>query len=301
MYLAAVNSKPCLKWAGGKRELIPVLEPLLPEKIQTYFEPFMGGAALFWHLFNQGRFQHARLNDLNPELVLCYQVIKDCIEELVAELAAAVITKDRFQELRAMDPQSLSPVQQAARTIYLNRTCFNGLYRVNKKGQFNVPWGKYKNPVVLHEAVLRACHKALQRATLSSGSYFDAVQDAQSGDVVYFDPPYVPLTATSNFRSYTSEGFTLDHQKQLVQCFAALVDKGVYVLASNSDTPIVRELYDGFEQKVVPVRRSINSKASKRGPVNELIIIGRPSGLEALYGKWPGDESDQDLAEALFD
>lgn len=276
MYPANVNAKPFLKWAGGKRDLIPAIEQFLPQEINTYYEPFLGGAAVYWHLANQQRFEKAVLNDLNADGITCYQVIQKQPQELIQELKTYPFDKEFFTKLRALDTSGLTLVQRAARMMYLNRTCFNGLYRVNKKGQFNVPWGKYKNPKILDVENVLACHRALQNASLFCGSYAKVIPEAVPGDVVYFDPPYVPLNATSNFRSYTSEGFTLDDQKELAQRFAELASRGVTVIASNADTPLVRELYP-FETHVVPCRRNINSKGDKRGPVNELIILGRPA------------------------
>lgn len=271
-----MNAKPFLKWAGGKRQLLPELEKLLPKKIETYYEPFIGGGAFFFHLANQGRFHRAVLNDWNPELINVYRVVRDFPDELVEQLDRLEITKEVFMELRAVDPMTLAPVRRAARTIFLNKTGFNGLYRLNKKGQFNVPWGKYKNPKVLDPDNIMACGKTLNRyASLHTGDFSKIVEKAVADDVVYFDPPYVPLNSTSNFKSYTSEGFTLDDQRRLAICFRELVERGVRVIASNSDTPVVRELYEGFEIHDASARRSINSKADQRGPINELIIVGR--------------------------
>ena len=268
--------RPFLKWAGGKTQLLPQLEELLPRTINTYFEPFIGGGAFFFHLANKNRFKRAVLNDWNPELVNAYRVVSDFTEELIEQLGQFEISKDYFLEIRATDPNDLSPVRRAARTIYLNKTAFNGLYRQNKKGQFNVPWGQYKNPRILNPEVLRACGRVLNHyASLYTGDFSKSTEGAGEGDVVYFDPPYVPLSSTSNFRSYTSDGFTMDDQKRLAEHFKELVNRGAAVIASNSDTPEVHELYEGFERHTVKARRNINSKGGKRGPVNELIIVGR--------------------------
>jgi DNA adenine methylase len=271
-----IQAKPFLKWAGGKTQLIPQLEALLPRSIETYYEPFIGGGAFFFHLANKNRFQGAVINDWNPELVNAYRVVRDFTSELIEQLGCFEINKEAFLELRATDTNALSPVRRAARTIYLNKTAFNGLYRLNKKGQFNVPWGKYDNPKVLNVEVLEACAQALHKfAVLDNLDFSETVKNAKEGDVVYFDPPYVPLNATSNFLGYTSEGFGLRDQQRLATCFRELADKGVAVIASNADAPLVHELYQGFERHLVQARRNINSKGGKRGPINEVIIVGR--------------------------
>lgn len=268
--------RPFLKWVGGKTKLLPQLLPLLPKRINTYYEPFLGGAAVFFHLASTGLINRAVLNDFNPELINCYRVVRDFPEELIEQTARLKFDPGVFKELRAIRPSALSPVRRAARTIYLNRTGFNGLYRLNKKGEFNVPWGKYVNPTILDAPRIRACGEALNRyASLYSEDFSSVVEAAVAGDVVYFDPPYVPLNATSNFRSYTKEGFGLQDQKRLALCFRQLVERGVAVLASNSDTPLVRELYSDFETHVVHMRRNINSKGEGRGPINELLLVGR--------------------------
>lgn len=276
-------AKPFLKWAGGKTRLVGTLSELLPETIQTYYEPFIGGGALFFHLAGQRRFQYAVLNDFNPEIVNCYRVIRDSPGALINHLKGFESTRKAFLEVRSEDPLSLSPERRAARTIYLNKTGFNGLYRLNQKGQFNVSWGKYESPKILDEPNLHACSTALARSvTLLEGDFARAVRDAQAGDVVYLDPPYVPLTPTSDFRSYTKEGFTVDDQRRAALCFSALVERGVIVLLSNSDTPLVHELYEGFEKHVVRMRRNINSKGDSRGCVQELVVEGVPPRLPEM-------------------
>jgi DNA adenine methylase len=270
------RARPFLKWAGGKTKLLETLTGLLPASISTYYEPFLGGGALFFHLFGLRRFKMAVLGDSNPELINCYEVIRDETDALIEQLGTLPVEEAFFYDLRSTQTAELSAVPRAARTIYLNRTCFNGLFRLNKKGQFNTPWGKYTNPRIVDPDNLRACSIALGRAstTLAAGDFTRLVQPAQAGDVVYFDPPYVPLTATANFKSYTQEGFTLDDQKRLAQCFKDLASRGVHVIASNADVPVVRELYDGFDTHTVPVPRRINSKGDSRGPVNEVIVVG---------------------------
>lgn len=267
------KAKPFLKWVGGKARLAGTLGELLPDEIDTYYEAFVGGGALFFHLAQQRRFRRAVLNDFNPELINCYAVIRDGVEGLVKKLRSFALGRDAFYEMRALDPDTLAPVERAARTIYLNKTCFNGLYRQNKAGKFNSPFGDYANPQIVDESNLRACSALLQSVSLRVGDFALAVQDANGGDAVYFDPPYVPLSETSDFKSYTKEGFTDDDQRRLATTCRELTAKGVFILESNSDTPRVHDLYQDFERMVVRMRRNINATASGRGPVNELVIL----------------------------
>lgn len=280
-------ARPFLKWAGGKTQLLSALTEILPRKIKTYYEPFLGGGAVFYHLAAESRFEHAVLNDWNRELIDCYKVVRDFPDDLVRKLREHMTgewnTAAYFEKMRSQVTDTLDPVERAARMIYLNKTCFNGLYRVNRDGRFNVPFGRYKNPTLFDEQNLRACSYVLNRYTvLHSGDFSNAVDGAREGDVVYFDPPYVPLSSTSNFASYTSDGFTLDDQHRLAALFKQLVEKGIAVALSNSDTPIVRALYAGFEMHPVQAKRHINSKADGRGPVVELIIVGRPAGEQSI-------------------
>jgi len=276
-----MEAHPFVKWAGGKTQLLGQLTTILPSRIRTYYEPFVGGGALFFTLANQGRFQRAVLNDWNTELIDTYKTIRDFPEDLIealqklkAEYQAA--DKETYYRERRKDAKALSPLDRAARFIFLNRTGFNGLYRVNKAGQFNVPMGKYTNPKIVDEENIRACSLVLNRfVVLTSKDFAEVIKDAQPGDAVYFDPPYVPVTTTSNFTSYTSDGFSLDDQYRLVAGFKQLVEAGVAVVASNSDVQLVRDLYEDFERHEVQARRNINSKGDKRGSVGELIIVGR--------------------------
>jgi len=251
----------------------------------------VGGGALFFTLADRGRFERAVLNDFNGELMDCYRAIRDFPEDIINRLGQRPVNKKTFLELRAQMPKDLDPATRAARTIYLNKTGFNGLFRVNKKGEFNVPWGKCKSTKrVLDAANLRRCSEVLNRfVSLLSVDFANAVQGAGDGDVVYFDSPYIPLNATSNFTSYTSDGFTLDDQYRLAAYFKELVKAGVYVLASNSDTEITRKLYEGFEMHQIQARRCINSKGDKRGTVRELLIVGRRGELIEI-----GQESASD-------
>lgn len=288
--MTAKAASPIIKWCGGKRQLLPTLLPLFPQKIGTYYEPFIGGGAVFWALAAEGRFQQATVNDWNPEIANLYRTVRDHVEPLIVTLLllSCEYTDDRkgaYSRVRDGDrsewfqshhklPDGFNDVADAARTIFLNRTGFNGLYRVNRAGKFNVPIGDYKNPKILDEDNLRACSEVLRTkgVAITQGDFSKACEDAQAGDLVYFDPPYVPVSATSNFASYTSEGFTLDDQKRLADLFRTLVKRGVRCVLSNSDTDVIRELYQDFEILTVPAKRAINSKVSKRGPVNEVVV-----------------------------
>jgi DNA adenine methylase len=275
--------KPFLKWAGGKGQVLPAIEAVLPFRIKGYYEPFLGGGAVFWALASSRRFESARLNDWNQELVNTYEAVRDEPEALLQTLDGhkkkAWNTREYFNEIRAQDPWKLSPIDRAARMIYLNKTCFNGLYRVNKKhGEFNTPFGDYRNPALADSSNIRACSQALQRnVTLTQGDFQTVFQDASPGDLVYFDPPYVPLSTTANFASYTSAGFGMADQSRLASCLKELADRDVSFILSNHDTEATRKLYEGFEIVSVQVKRNINSKADKRGHVGELLVVHRGS------------------------
>jgi DNA adenine methylase len=272
------QARPFVKWAGGKSQLVDAILLLLPPKVTTYYEPFLGGGAVFFALAQEGRFKRAVLNDTNSDLIGVYRAIRDFADEFIDQVSKLKYDKEVFYELRARDPMSFSPVRRAARMVYLNKSGFNGLYRVNRSGSFNVPFGKYKTPPkVVDPENIQACSEVLNRyAALYTKDFADAVSDAAPGDAVYFDPPYVPLTATANFSSYTADGFSADDHYRLAACARELVKKGVHVVLSNSDTDFVRSLYKDFDLTEIQARRAINSKADKRGPIGELLIVSRP-------------------------
>jgi len=298
-----VHVTPFVKWAGGKSQLLEQFESLFPTRFSRYVEPFVGGGAVFFHLFNH-RFitNGAVLNDLNQELMNCYKVIQDQVEELIEELYRHEPHKTEesyFYEIREWDRKpdfnARSPTEQAARTIFLNRTCYNGLCRVNGKGQFNVPFGRYKNPRVCDKETLRAVNQALQGIELYSEDFEKCVERAKRGDFVYLDPPYHPLSATASFTSYTKEDFTKDDQARLAEVFRQLDERGCQIMLSNSCTPFIRKLYDGYRQEQVTARRAISCKGDGRSGVSELVILNyrvsaqrfEPSGL--LNGGIPYD------------
>jgi DNA adenine methylase len=283
-----VACKPFLKWAGGKAKLVPFLLDLFPAKVKRYYEPFIGGGAVFWAMSEAGRFEAAHINDWNDELVTTYRVVRDFPDDLVSFLKDRVLSYDQspeatFNAWRNPDglmQKTLGPIERAGRFIFLNKTAFNGLYRLNQKGGYNVPWGKYKNPPICNESLLQACSRALNKlVTIGQGDFVDACLDAAPGDLVYLDPPYVPVSETANFTSYTEKGFNLNDQYRCVALFRELAEKGVAVVLSNADTPEVRRMFEGFEMHSVPMRRNINSKGDKRGPVSEIVVVGRRAGV----------------------
>lgn len=270
-------ARPFLKMVGGKTFLLPEILPRLPKKIGTYYEPFVGGGAVFFALAWEERFAHAVLSDANKDLIGTYQAVRNSVKQVVAELSKHVYEEDYYYTVRALDPKTLDLYSRAARFIYLNKTCFNGLYRVNKKGEFNVPFGRYTNPTICDEEGLRSVNKVLSwRTYVQCKNFDDAALSACKGDAVYFDPPYVPASQTSNFTAYTAGGFGYKEQEYLRDVAAKLVKKGVHVLLSNSDTPLTRKLYRGFKIESVQAPRRVNSKGGKRGNVGELLISGKP-------------------------
>ncbi len=266
-----VKARPFIKWAGGKSRLIPKMSKLFPPKnqISRYFEPFLGGGAVFFHLQHPKSF----LSDSNSELVELYEIVRDNVEELIKALKSHKNDRDYFYEIRAQDPAKLSAIKRAARFVYLNKTCFNGLYRVNSNGGFNVPFGSYKNPAICDKESLRAASLALQSTKLTHGDFQSIVAKAKTTDFIYFDPPYQPLNKTSSFTSYTSGGFGENEQRQLANLYRDLAERGCFVMLSNSDTPLIRELYKDFTIHEIQASRAINSNGGGRGKITELLII----------------------------
>ncbi|MBA4075625.1 MAG: modification methylase [Cyanobacteria bacterium PR.023] len=272
-----IRTSPFLKWAGGKGRLLAQLDPLFPKanSYKRYFEPFLGGGAVFFHLASKNTTLESYLSDANFELINCYQVVKNQPTELLSLLANMRNDKHFFYKVRAQDITQMSELERAARLIYLNKTCFNGLYRVNRKGQFNVPFGKYKNPRIAdYDGVARAS-ALLERASLISGPFDAVTVKAKKGDFVYFDPPYQPLSKTANFTSYTLTSFGMADQERLAALVGRLTKEGVKVMVSNSDTPELRTLYEnipGVSITTVQAARAINCHGDKRGAVSELVI-----------------------------
>lgn len=256
-----MNPKPVLKWAGGKQQMLDILLSQMPKKYNRYIEPFIGGGALFFSLCPD----NAVIADSNPELINLYKVVANNVDELIDALQEMVNDETFYYSVRATNPKTLSPVQQATRTIYLNHTCFNGLYRVNKKGEFNVPFGRYKNPTLCDESNLRAASVILQNTDIVCGDYKDILKKyAQTGDFIYLDPPYLPISKYADFKRYTKEQFYEEDQRELAEEVDRLVELGCHVLLTNSNHPLVHELYEKYDISVHKTRRSINKDASKR-------------------------------------
>jgi DNA adenine methylase len=269
---APVAAKPFLKWAGGKGQLIEQFRPLFPTTPSgRYFEPFVGSAAVFFAL----RPARAVLTDVNRELIDCYRAVQSDVERVIDALRLHHYDEEHYYRVREVDPEGLAPPERAARTIFLNKTGYNGLYRVNKRGRFNVPFGRYTNPGFCQADALdnlRACARALRDVRLDVRDFAAVVRHARAGDFVYFDPPYVPASSTADFTSYVPGGFGWESQRRLADVLGDLSHRGVLVMLSNSDTPAVRELYRGFRIDTVLASRSINSRKDRRGKVGEVVV-----------------------------
>lgn len=270
---------PVLKWVGGKRQLISDIEPLIPKSISTYVEPFVGGGAVLFHL----QPKKAIINDYNQELMNVYQVIKDKPNELIEVLQEhkGLNSEDYFYEIRSLDRsenyENMTDVEKAGRVIYLNKTCFNGLFRVNRAGFFNTPYGRYKNPSIVDEVTIKAVSNYFNSANIKflTGDYKEALKRLRRGAFVYFDPPYMPISASSSFTGYTEHGFDYEKQVELRDECLKLHNRGVRFLQSNSYSPEILELYSDqkvFNIEIVQAKRSINSQADKRGEISEVLI-----------------------------
>lgn len=278
MIIEIPKTKPFVKWAGGKRQLLSTLFNHLPKQYNSsdnyYYEPFLGGGAFLFAL----QPKKAVINDINPELTNCYQVIRDSLDELLDELKQHEYKKDYFLTIREWDRkedyQNKTPVQRASRFIFLNKTCFNGLYRVNSKGQFNVNFGKYKNPTILDRNNLRRVNQYLStnQVMISNLDFQEALQDAKKGDCIYLDPPYDTVSDNGNFTEYHSKGFDRQEQIRLKKVFDDLTSRGCYVLLSNAYTDFIIDLYKDYKQTQVAAIRAINSKGNKRGKVSEILV-----------------------------
>lgn len=274
-------TQPFLKWAGGKRQLLPAIRKYIPAKYNRYYEPFVGAGAVLFSL----QPKKSVINDTNSELINCYRVIKDQPDELLAlcQLHKEQNSKEYYYSLRQQDRRDdfkdRSPVERAARIIYLNKTCFNGLFRVNSNDRFNVPYGKYKNPVIADPAVIKAISTYLNQAQVRilNDDFERAVAEAKGGAFIYFDPPYHPLCDTSSFTGYSMDGFGEKEQIRLKEVCDRLSDRGVQLLVSNSSAPFIKSLYDDPRYEIIEVKatRAINVVASKRGKINELLIFNK--------------------------
>jgi DNA adenine methylase len=266
---------PIVKWVGGKTRLLGELAARAPTSFRRYFEPFAGGAALFFHLAPRA----ALLADTNAELIACYRAVRDEVEAVVAALVRHRAHHSEGYYYAVRDGWNgaapATPAERAATFLYLNKTCYNGLWRVNSRGQFNVPAGRYVKPAILDAERLRAASAALAAAQVEVAPFEAVLDEARRGDLVYFDPPYHPLSATADFTSYTAEGFGGDDQERLASVFARLDERGCAVMLSNSDTPFTRRLYARWRVERVLAPRAINSRGDRRGGVAELIVRNR--------------------------
>lgn len=261
-------AKPFLKWAGGKSRLVPTLRRLAPQEFNRYIEPFLGGGAFFFAL----QPNTALLNDLNEELIESYQCIKADPFAVYKQLQTMDVGETFFYEWRSKKPSELSLLERTARFIYLNKTCFNGLYRVNRKGEFNSPFGGYTSVALADLQNLQACSQLLRKVELSCSDYKDVLAGAGAGDFIYLDPPYVPVGKFSDFKRYTAQPFANKEQRELAELFRELDKRGCFLLLSNSKHADVESLYEGFRQKTVSMPRFVNCKGDKRGVVDELIV-----------------------------
>ena len=267
---------PILKWAGGKRQLMPEIIKKIPENYNCYYEPFLGGAAVLLNL----KPKEAIVNDLNKELINVYRVVKKYPDKLLEFLQIHEInhSEEYYYQIRAMDREpnysKLSPIEKAARIIYLNHTCYNGLYRVNRDGYFNTPIGKYKNPNILNKNNILEVSKYFNDSSIkfSVGDYKKILKDVEKDDFVYLDPPYDPLTDSASFTMYTKEGFGKNNQKELKKVCDYINKKGAKFLQSNSDTEYIRELYKDYKIVEISASRMINSKAKGRAKIKEVLI-----------------------------
>lgn len=272
--------KPVIKWAGGKAGLIDKLAPFFPSQCYQYFEPFFGGGAVFFSL-NPTSYAFATLNDLNEELITTYLSVRNYPNSLMRTINAlgTQYSEDFYYEVRKTDIPENDPVGRAARLIFLNKTGYNGLYRQNKKGKFNCPFGHRKKcPELYSSKNLQAVKSRLDptRVTLTTMDFEKQIGFAEKGDLIYCDPPYAPLSATSSFRSYMGNGFSPEDQERLRDACAAAANRGAHVIISNSTAPLILDLYAKWSINVIKARRAINSKSDKRGEIDEVVIVMKP-------------------------
>ena len=267
--------QPFLKWAGGKRQLLPFIRKYLPKNFNIYFEPFLGAGAVLFNLQPEKAF----INDLNEELINCYKVIKYFPDELLESINKYINTEDYYYKIRQLDRTKnyfgLSDIEKASRIIYLNKTCYNGLFRVNSKGHFNTPFGNYKNPKIIQKSTIYAINRFLNinNIEILNVDFEEAVNNANKGDFIYFDPPYDPISITSSFTGYNLDRFNKNEQIRLQKVIKKLTWKGCKIMLSNSSTDFIKNLYKDFNIISVPANRSINSNGDGRGKIEEYLII----------------------------
>ena len=268
--LSTTATKPILKWAGGKTQMLPDLLPKVPTSYGRYIEPFFGGGALFFSLCPE----KAIIADSNPELINLYRQVADNVESVIFYLKQYENTSEIFYSVRSLDWEQLSKPEAAARTLFLNRTCYNGLYRVNKKGQFNVPYGKYKNPKICDTEALYAASSALKKAEIICGDYSLVLEHyAQPGDFIFLDPPYLPISEYSDFKRYTKEQFYEEDHVELAKEVIRLHEKGCHILLTNSNHPLVHQLYEQYKIEVIQTKRHISCHGDTRKGEDVIVTI----------------------------
>lgn len=266
---------PVVKWVGGKRQLLNEITPLFPKRFTSYCEPFLGGGAVLFSI----QPSKAIVNDLNGDLIAVYETIRDDVEALIDDLKKHENSAEYFYTIRDMDRdkaiyQSMSKVERASRLIYLNKTCFNGLFRVNSSGEFNSPFGYYKHPNIVNEPVLRAVSKyfAANNISFFNEDFAETLHRVGKGGLVYLDPPYDPVSDTASFTGYSKGGFDRNEQIRLRQCCDDLTQRGIKFVLSNSATEFIKELYQGYHITIVKAKRAINADPRKRGAIEEVLI-----------------------------
>lgn len=269
------HAAPVVKWVGGKRQLLPQILPLIPKRMTAYCEPFLGGGAVLFAL----QPKRALVNDLNQDLITVYRVIKEDADALIEHLSRHENTPEYFYRIRDLDRDkaayaALSDVEKASRLLYLNKTCYNGLFRVNASGAFNSPYGHYRRPNIVNEQTIRGVSRYFNSCdiTFFSGDFASVLEQVPKGGFVYLDPPYDPVSDTASFTGYNRGGFGREEQVRLKECCDALTARGVKFLLSNSATPFIRELYGSYRVSIVQARRAVNSVASRRGAIEEVLV-----------------------------
>lgn len=269
------HAAPVVKWVGGKRQLLPQILPLIPKRMTAYCEPFLGGGAVLFAL----QPKRALVNDLNQDLITVYRVIKEDADALIEHLSRHENTPEYFYRIRDLDRDkeayaALSDVEKASRLLYLNKTCYNGLFRVNASGAFNSPYGHYRRPNIVNEQTIRGVSRYFNACdiTFFSGDFASVLEQVPKGGFVYLDPPYDPVSDTASFTGYNRGGFGREEQVRLKECCDALTARGVKFLLSNSATPFIRELYSSYRVSIVQARRAVNSVASRRGAIEEVLV-----------------------------
>ena len=269
------HAAPVVKWVGGKRQLLPQILPLIPKRMTAYCEPFLGGGAVLFAL----QPKRALVNDLNQDLITVYRVIKEDADALIEHLSRHENTPEYFYRIRDLDRDkeayaALSDVEKASRLLYLNKTCYNGLFRVNASGAFNSPYGHYRRPNIVNEQTIRGVSRYFNSCdiTFFSGDFASVLEQVPKGGFVYLDPPYDPVSDTASFTGYNRGGFGREEQLRLKECCDALTARGVKFLLSNSATPFIQELYGSYRVSIVQARRAVNSVASRRGAIEEVLV-----------------------------